>query len=282
MGEHQCQELETSRSMLTADALAAHDEEVGQISAEEAFWIGVPKILLGDLSQTELPRLDFSPSAREAVLCGTQTSRTRLARQDVEVPEAEGTGHDPMLDERCVATCEGKPFALLDVTSIEPRRFDQLDDALATSEARAGVPELEEALRMEYQDVTSETLLEVVLFKIAQAAVRNCSGCGAVGAKLKCSRCGLAFYCGRECQKTHWKRAHKKECGKAQLSEAEQTEIAAAEMEQLQSAVDEMKARIGSMGDGPEKDEQQLEMAELDCKLAALASGDFQIRREKL
>ena len=35
------------------------------------------------------------------------------------------------------------------------------------------------------------------------------------GAKLKtCSGCKMTFYCGEKCQKEHWKKEHKKMCGK--------------------------------------------------------------------
>ena len=41
-----------------------------------------------------------------------------------------------------------------------------------------------------------------------------CAGCGARGAKHKCSGCRLVSYCNRSCQKEHWK-AHKAACREA-------------------------------------------------------------------
>jgi len=29
---------------------------------------------------------------------------------------------------------------------------------------------------------------------------------------LKCSRCRVAWYCGKECQTKHWKSVHREEC----------------------------------------------------------------------
>ena len=49
---------------------------------------------------------------------------------------------------------------------------------------------------------------------------RVCSGCGVdeaggVDVKLNaCSRCGVALYCGKECQTADWKRGHKLTCVK--------------------------------------------------------------------
>jgi len=43
----------------------------------------------------------------------------------------------------------------------------------------------------------------------------TCVACGAAagGTKLRtCSRCRLARYCGRDCQRAHWKLLHKNEC----------------------------------------------------------------------
>ena len=48
------------------------------------------------------------------------------------------------------------------------------------------------------------------------ALLLKCHGCGKEAKRndLKsCTRCGLARYCSRECQKAHWKAGHKAECG---------------------------------------------------------------------
>lgn len=56
---------------------------------------------------------------------------------------------------------------------------------------------------------------------VAQAAVTReqerraacCDNCGSSSLALRaCSRCRVAKYCSIECQKEHWRRAHKREC----------------------------------------------------------------------
>ena len=51
----------------------------------------------------------------------------------------------------------------------------------------------------------------------------SCSMCGAVGASKKCSKCRVAVYCTKTCQKAHWK-AHKMVC--ASLAQGAATEPA--------------------------------------------------------
>ncbi|TFK56273.1 hypothetical protein OE88DRAFT_1673573 [Heliocybe sulcata] len=47
---------------------------------------------------------------------------------------------------------------------------------------------------------------------ISTASLYRCSACGITSAMLrKCSRCGKAWYCGKDCQRSHWS-AHKAEC----------------------------------------------------------------------
>lgn len=52
--------------------------------------------------------------------------------------------------------------------------------------------------------------------KGADPNAKTCAHCHASEAsdvKLSaCSRCGLVFYCGKECQRAHWKPAHKQQC----------------------------------------------------------------------
>ena len=51
---------------------------------------------------------------------------------------------------------------------------------------------------------------------------------GFPAAKLRaCQRCQRVVYCGRECQKYHWKRSHKKECA-ALTAEREESDGGAA------------------------------------------------------
>ena len=41
----------------------------------------------------------------------------------------------------------------------------------------------------------------------------HCSAQASSGTSLKaCSRCGVIFYCGRDCQLAHWKAGHKRSC----------------------------------------------------------------------
>lgn len=52
---------------------------------------------------------------------------------------------------------------------------------------------------------------------IGQSSMFVCANClrteSEEGKGLKsCSKCLLTFYCSKECQKDHWKSAHKKEC----------------------------------------------------------------------
>jgi hypothetical protein len=42
--------------------------------------------------------------------------------------------------------------------------------------------------------------------------VHVCANCDAEGATKLCSACKEEWYCSRECQKSHWKKAHKKSC----------------------------------------------------------------------
>jgi hypothetical protein len=54
----------------------------------------------------------------------------------------------------------------------------------------------------------------------ARAAARHdtpCTGCGASRAEgapafKRCAACQAVAYCTRECQKAHWKKAHKRDC----------------------------------------------------------------------
>jgi hypothetical protein len=42
--------------------------------------------------------------------------------------------------------------------------------------------------------------------------MRKCAACGTVAGDLRCARCRKVFYCGKECQRAHW-REHKADCG---------------------------------------------------------------------
>ena len=53
----------------------------------------------------------------------------------------------------------------------------------------------------------------------AVSSIRCCANCGAPEGSLPgilhhkpCGKCKITFYCGSECQRTHWKAGHKKNC----------------------------------------------------------------------
>ena len=53
----------------------------------------------------------------------------------------------------------------------------------------------------------------------AVSSIRCCANCGAPEGSLPgilhhkpCGKCLITFYCGSECQRTHWKAGHKKHC----------------------------------------------------------------------
>ena len=46
-----------------------------------------------------------------------------------------------------------------------------------------------------------------------------CAACGVeTGKLLTCARCRSVWYCSADCQRAHWKKVHKRECGKATAS----------------------------------------------------------------
>jgi hypothetical protein len=45
---------------------------------------------------------------------------------------------------------------------------------------------------------------------VTEGVVETCTACQKRGTDLlTCSRCKIAKYCGKECQKAHWKHGHK-------------------------------------------------------------------------
>ena len=72
---------------------------------------------------------------------------------------------------------------------------------------------------------------------------QNCEQCG-TPSETKCARCKVSYYCGRECQKKHWK-SHKKYC-KQFLYETEQDEELQDDEDQVLSTDDMiLKAKVG-------------------------------------
>ena len=80
----------------------------------------------------------------------------------------------------------------------------------------------------------------------AACSIRCCANCGAPEGSLPgilhhkpCGKCKITFYCGSECQRTHWKAGHKKHCktpeersvAKAQAEAAASSSSGAAEEE---------------------------------------------------
>lgn len=46
-----------------------------------------------------------------------------------------------------------------------------------------------------------------------QSTANSCANCGETEARLaRCSRCRSVWYCSRECQSSHWRASHKREC----------------------------------------------------------------------
>ena len=47
---------------------------------------------------------------------------------------------------------------------------------------------------------------------MTEVLLRYCENCNAEGASKRCSRCEVAWYCSKECQKQAWKRGHRAKC----------------------------------------------------------------------
>lgn len=58
----------------------------------------------------------------------------------------------------------------------------------------------------------SQFLLDGRTGKPNQTSFKVCLNCGSFEAREHCSRCKVAFYCSRDCQKAHWKIVHKQVC----------------------------------------------------------------------
>ena len=59
------------------------------------------------------------------------------------------------------------------------------------------------------------TWLEVVVILVTLVHMSTCANCG-TPASLRCSKCKILTYCGRQCQKAHWP-AHKALCRESKL-----------------------------------------------------------------
>ena len=91
-------------------------------------------------------------------------------------------------------------------TGISPARIRTLlrDDGFIVSEKRA------KALKAGVLRSRVEKETASVGSQPSTASRGTCASCGATAA-LHCSRCTLAKYCSKECQRAHWK-AHRPEC----------------------------------------------------------------------
>ena len=64
---------------------------------------------------------------------------------------------------------------------------------------------------------------------MAERAAPVCAACGAESGTLsRCGRCRSVWYCSADCQRAHWKKTHKRECGKTALGAASSTPSAPA------------------------------------------------------
>jgi hypothetical protein len=78
----------------------------------------------------------------------------------------------------------------------------------------------EQALQGERERLKHGRAAATIMREVARAQARfvtPCSGCGASNpegapAFKRCAACQAVAYCTRECQKAHWKKAHKREC----------------------------------------------------------------------
>jgi hypothetical protein len=63
------------------------------------------------------------------------------------------------------------------------------------------------------QQVLQQEGAGVLPYRSATAGGRKCAQCGVAREKLlTCKSCGVAVYCGRDCQVSHWLPVHKAQC----------------------------------------------------------------------
>ena len=137
------------------------------------------------------------------------------------------------------------------------------------AEAAGGAPEDIDAVR---------SFCEALMIMRGSTHVpdRTCGACGAAMERpLRCSRCKVTVYCGRECQKRAWK-THKKECARLERDcEAQQKEAGRALSE-------------GALSEGPERppstrpvDYSDEGPAVFDEAVRALRAGHFEAAAER-
>ena len=51
-----------------------------------------------------------------------------------------------------------------------------------------------------------------ILAKFEDMLKAICANCGGTAPQRRCSRCGSASYCSKECQRAHWKKGHRDQC----------------------------------------------------------------------
>ena len=91
-------------------------------------------------------------------------------------------------------------------------------------------------------------------FEARGAPAKVCKSCGATDAKLKCSGCGVVFYCCEECQKKDWKEggesSHKAQCQRLIEIKARYVEKAKKEIEEKMAEFGVSSSNAGNSGGG--------------------------------
>ena len=79
-----------------------------------------------------------------------------------------------------------------------------------------------------------------------ERAAPVCAACGAESGTLsRCGRCRSVWYCSADCQRAHWKKTHKRECGKtAARSEPSTPSAPAGELEDGSECAICMETRV--------------------------------------
>jgi len=135
-------------------------------------------------------------SAREEI-CSEPA--TNLVCSPALYPAHAGSG--PMVADLCCVPVCGDPVCETTAKQMSQMLFKGVSDEMRQEEGRQGAPALYDAkLRM--------------CAACGAGAVKNATTLANAAAKAKlvvCARCKSVYYCGRDCQKAHWK-VHKRGC----------------------------------------------------------------------
>ena len=96
---------------------------------------------------------------------------------------------------------------ILLTTMLREGRQDLFDFEMEIVQDRDKCPQIER-LAIGLKQGTGRA--RIVCFEIVE---HKCAACGDASKCSRCSRCGLVYYCGKECQRAHWKE-HKAACRK--------------------------------------------------------------------